>query len=130
MVGGRDPKTVSSSANRRPSIAGCWERRYRVQVSALAVVSWPASKSVMISSRSCSLLMPPPSAFVIDCRAMTDKIAVSAARSPSLVNQNFKDVGVEDPRHAGYGEAERQVVLFHERINGQCGDEAKLSINE
>ena len=40
------------------STSGCCARRYQVQTSALAVVSWPARKRVMTSSRSWRSVMP------------------------------------------------------------------------
>jgi hypothetical protein len=48
----RCPTTVSISLARRASISGWRPMRYKVHESANAVVSWPASSSVMISSRS------------------------------------------------------------------------------
>ena len=67
---GRPPTAVGRlTPSRSPracgaSTSGCCDSRYHVHVSAFAVVSCPARKIVIASSRSCRSVMPPPSPSV------------------------------------------------------------------
>src|SRR5438270_3482392 len=59
--GSRPCRTRSTSSCSRASTSGDWLTRYQVHVSAFAVVSWPARKIVIASSRTCRSVIVLPS---------------------------------------------------------------------
>ena len=80
-VGG--PGSASTSACSRAAASGCWSSSSQVQVSALAVVSCPASRRVITSSRtSRSDIGSPSSSLAASSMASTD--VTGAAGLPAL----------------------------------------------
>mmetsp|Transcript_3253 Transcript_3253/g.13086 ORF Transcript_3253/g.13086 Transcript_3253/m.13086 type:complete len:235 (-) Transcript_3253:710-1414(-) len=88
MVGLRSPHTSSTSSCTRRLMSGCVASKYVVHVSTAAVVSWPAMRSVMRSSRSCLEVTSSPEAirkFKMDGSALDMYSSTNSSSSSSTI---------------------------------------------
>ena len=85
-AGGRPPRTSSTSARSRRQAAGWVESRYQVQVSAEAMVAWPAMKKLIVSSRTCLSVRPAPVSGSVTSTSMLTRSSPPGERRRSAIS--------------------------------------------
>ena len=85
--GARSPSTASSSACSFASTSGCCASKYQLHDRCSAVVSCPASSSVITSSRSCLSVIELPSSSRAISRSVSKSFAPSVP-TPSLASRS------------------------------------------